>query len=329
MPKKRDPNDNLPVLANPRTVERPGPPMPVFHRMTWAEKLPSERFFAGMDRVLKERKIDSRKELEAIMEQLRRTGAPPELERELTPEEKAQDLVYDAWEAKSKTRRRELARKALELWPGCSDAYVLLAEDASSPQEARKHYEKAFEAAVGNLDPGAFEKAAGYLWAAGFRPYMRARAGLARCLWQLGERDEAISHFAEMLRLNQPDNQGLRYALIHWLLIENRDAEARKLLRQYDDDTALWLYPEALVLYRSEGETKRANRKLKDAMTENEFVPLYLLGQRKEPKRVPEMARLGSEEEAMTYVGAYFAIPAWRATEGALKWLENAYFWFS
>lgn len=329
MPNKRDPNDNLLVLANPRTVQRTEPALPVFQRMTWGEKRPTERILVAIARAVKDLKIESRKELEALMEEVRRTGAPPALQRELTPEEKAQDLIYDAWEATSKKRRRELVREALELWPDCPDAHVLLAEDANNPQEARKHYEKAFEAAKSNRDPSAFEEAIGHFWDIEFRPYMRARAGLARCLWQLGERDEAISHFTEMLRLNPGDNQGLRYALIHWLLCENRDGEARDLIRQYDEESAHWLYPEALVLYRSEGETKRANRKLKDAMMENEFVPLYLLGQRKEPKRVPETFELGSEEEAMVYVGAYSAIAAWRSTEGALKWLENAYFWFS
>jgi hypothetical protein len=42
------------------------------------------------------------------------------------PHHRAEDLVYEAWEAPG-PRRAELARQALALWPDCADAYVLLA----------------------------------------------------------------------------------------------------------------------------------------------------------------------------------------------------------
>ena len=43
--------------------------------------------------------------------------------------EKAQDLMYRAFEARGR-RRIQLARKALELSADCADAYVLLAEES-------------------------------------------------------------------------------------------------------------------------------------------------------------------------------------------------------
>jgi hypothetical protein len=42
------------------------------------------------------------------------------------PRYRAEDLVYEAWEAAG-PRRAVLARKALALWPGCADGYVLRA----------------------------------------------------------------------------------------------------------------------------------------------------------------------------------------------------------
>lgn len=42
---------------------------------------------------------------------------------------------------------------------------------------------------------------------------MRARQGLAVCLWELGEREQAIEHATYMLRLNPRDNQGIHYLL--------------------------------------------------------------------------------------------------------------------
>jgi hypothetical protein len=52
------------------------------------------------------------------------------------PRYRAEDLVYEAWEAAG-PRRAVLARKALALWPDCADGYALLAQEASSLEEAR------------------------------------------------------------------------------------------------------------------------------------------------------------------------------------------------
>ena len=63
------------------------------------------------------------------------------------PTEKAQDLMYDAWERTTARSRIALARKALGISPLCADAYVLLAEEAAgSLEEARDLYAKGVEA---------------------------------------------------------------------------------------------------------------------------------------------------------------------------------------
>ena len=65
---------------------------------------------------------------------------------------------------------------------------------------------------------------------------MRAREGLAKCLFLLGKHDAAIEHFRDMLRLNPNDNQGIRYKLLNCFL-EKRDIEAaEELLRQFKDE---------------------------------------------------------------------------------------------
>jgi hypothetical protein len=63
------------------------------------------------------------------------------------PRYRAEDLVYEAWEAAG-PRRAVLARRALALWPDCADGYVLLAQAASSwsargpgwPKSRRRSY---------------------------------------------------------------------------------------------------------------------------------------------------------------------------------------------
>ncbi len=153
-----------------------------------------------------------------------------------TPVERAQDLVYHAFDARGR-RRIQLARKALDLSPDCADAYVLLAEEYTDPAEARPLYAEGVSAAERVLGPAAFAEEAGHFWSdVRTRPYMRARFGLARCLDDLGQRDEAATHYRELLRLNPNDNLGARYVLLNALLLAGLDEEAGTLLGQYGDE---------------------------------------------------------------------------------------------
>jgi tetratricopeptide (TPR) repeat protein len=132
---------------------------------------------------------------------------------------KAQDVMYRAWEQNTSRSRIALARKALNISPLCADAYVLLAEEAQSVEEARNLYAKGVEAGELALGPQGFKEYAGHFW--GFletRPYMRARAGLASTLVQLGDVEGALAHYRDMLKLNPNDNQGIRYVLAGCLL---------------------------------------------------------------------------------------------------------------
>ena len=114
--------------------------------------------------------------------------------------EKAQDLVYDAWERATARSRIALARKALAISPLCADAYNILAEEARSVEEVRDLYARGVEAGELALGRKGFREYAGHFW--GFletRPYMRARAGLAGVLLKLGDDEAAISHYRGML----------------------------------------------------------------------------------------------------------------------------------
>jgi len=292
-------------------------------------KRSTEKIMDEIGRLLKGREFSSLEELNAFLNQKIMAEGIDTLSIERTPEEQAQNLIYEAWEKPDKKSRIQMAKQALEIWPDCADAYVILAEDeAKTLEEAKAFYEQGVKAGERSLGPETFKEYAGHFW--GFiktRPYMRARAGLARCLWKLGERSEAIAHFQDLLRLNPGDNQGLRYELVNWLLCEERDKEARALLNTYKGEaTAFWLYSEALWLFRQEGPSNRANRALKEALKENHFVPQYLLEKKKLPQKLPEAYMLGDESEAMVY--ADLAMEAWRSTPWAREWLATAYFWF-
>jgi len=238
-----------------------------------------------------------------------------------TPVEEAQDVMYEAWDAKGAARSR-LARKALDLSPDCADAYVLLAEKgARTLEEARDLFAQGVAAGERALGVEFFEENAGCFWGMiESRPYMRAREGLARSLWRLGEREAAVEDYKDMLRLNPNDNQGVRYVLLDCLLEMGRGDEARELLGQYEEDgTAAWLYNYALWVFRAEGDGPEARRRLSEALEQNRHVPAYLLGRRRLPPRLPDVIGFGDENEAVIH--AADALTNWRKTPGALSWL--------
>lgn len=190
--------------------------------------------------------------------------------------ERAQDLVYDAWEAKTARQRIALAKKALAISPLCADAYVLLAEHAiPGSEEQLDFYQLGLQAGERALGEAAFEEDVGYFWGLlETRPYMRARFGLAQVLWTRGARDEAVAHYCELLRLNPDDNQGVRYVLAACYLEMDRDADLASLLHDYEEDgSAAWLYTRVLMSFRREGDSALSREQFIEALRRG--GPLY------------------------------------------------------
>jgi tetratricopeptide (TPR) repeat protein len=233
----------------------------------------------------------------------------------------AQDLIYDAWELVDPRAKLALARKALTISPDCADAYALLADAAKGLDRRLELYREAVAAGERALGEKTFKEEVGNFWGIlESRPYMRARAGLAQCLWDLGQHDEAIGHWWEMLRLNPDDNQGIRYVLAARLLELDRDLDLAALLKQYDSDgSAYTFWTKALLLFRTHGDNAKSRRALEWALESNPHVPVYLLGNKRLPRRLPEYVGWGDEREAMWWVSEN--MKAWKKTNGALAWL--------
>jgi tetratricopeptide (TPR) repeat protein len=237
--------------------------------------------------------------------------------------DRAQDLVYEAWEAPTAKKRRELAEEALRISGDCADAYNILADLASDPAEERDLYEKAVGAGARALGEDFFEENVGHFWGLlETRPYMRARAGLAELLWDAGEREAAVDHYREMLRLNPGDNQGIRQILVGRLLEIGRDADAAALLKAYKDDGSVWMvYARALAAFRTEGDSAAARKRLVAARKANGHVPDYLLSRKKLPRSTPDYHGFGDDSEAVCFMADGAA--AWHATSGAVAWLAT------
>lgn len=287
-----------------------------------ADRRAMERVMAEVERFMERSEFD---DLEEANEALRRRFSGPMdaiPSTAETPLEKAQEIIYRAFEARGR-RRVQLARKALELSPDCADAYGILAEHAGDPERARDLYAQGVAAGERALGARTFEEETGHFWGLiRTRPYMRARLGLAQCLEQLGRMSEAFDHYRELLRLNPNDNQGVRYLLLPALLAAGRDEEASALLRQFEGDAgAIWGYGRALWTFRQEGDSRAARARLRQAVKANHRVPKYLTGAEELPDNDPPTYAFGNEEEAV--ICARALAEAWRATPGADRWLKG------
>jgi tetratricopeptide (TPR) repeat protein len=278
----------------------------------------AEREGVRIARLLERRSFESIEAVNAELELLNQEGVAPESPRELTSLERAQELAFDAMEAHGRLRIKR-ARQALAISEKCADAWVLLAEEASTPDAAVERYERAVLAGAAAIGADRFASLRGHLET---RPYMRARLGLAQALRDVGRHDEALAHYRALLELNPGDNQGVRYLLLAALLDLGLNHEAGVLLAEHEDDLqALWPYGRLLWRLRVDAGTARTRAAFDAAIQANPYVVSYLLDPDSIPFDRPPHFALRSREEA-AYVAETLA-DAFAATDGALEWLAT------
>jgi tetratricopeptide (TPR) repeat protein len=237
---------------------------------------------------------------------------------------KAQALILEALEAFDPDERVKLAKKALSISEDCVDAYIILADDlAENNLEKLRYYQQAVEAGEDFLGDSYFEEDVGHFWGlVETRPYMRALAGQAYCLWAIGEREEALEIFRRMLVLNPDDNQGIRYTLLNLLLDMERYGDVEDLLDQHAGEGEIsWLFTGALLKYQEDGPSSEAKKLLEKAHQYNPFVKSYLSGEKRVPLELPFSHGFGDEEEAILYVAEH--LNYWRKVPGAVDWLKR------
>ncbi len=233
---------------------------------------------------------------------------------------RSQDLVYEAYEQPI-PKAKKLIKQALELDPNNADAYNYLASIERNIDKAIKQYEKAIKAGEKTLGKKFFKEEKGYFWGMlETRPYMRAKAGLADCLYAKNEVDKAIEIYEEMLELNPNDNQGIRY-LLSTLLLGKDDLTRFELFikNSEEENCAVWNFNNALYNFKKIGKKTKTEKILLNAYKSNEFVIDYMLGIKKMPKEQPQYIGRGDENEAIAY--AFDTWKLWDKTEGAFDWL--------
>ncbi|MFP5503539.1 MAG: SEC-C metal-binding domain-containing protein, partial [Candidatus Sericytochromatia bacterium] len=117
------------VNALGRRAEAPaGMPAGVRLARSVTDRRPTERSQAQTHRAIATEEFGSVDEVNAFIERHRKAGTLSSFTPQ-TASGQAQELVYDAWDAKTAKKRVSLAEKALAIDPDCADAYVVLADE--------------------------------------------------------------------------------------------------------------------------------------------------------------------------------------------------------
>ena len=233
---------------------------------------------------------------------------------------RSQELVIQAHDV-TPAKGKQLIKQALELDPDNADAYNYLASLETDVDKALAVYRQAVEAGERSLGEKFMKKNKGHFWGLiETRPYMRAKAGVADCLYAKNRMNAAVEVYREMIELNPNDNQGVRYLLSTILLGKIDLSDYESFIKKYEgEDSAVWLYNNALYHFKKMGKSAKSDTELMKAYKFNPYVMEFMLGLKELPKEMPQFIGRGDENEAAAYI--VDAIHTWGKTNGALDWM--------
>mmetsp|Transcript_24742 Transcript_24742/g.46190 ORF Transcript_24742/g.46190 Transcript_24742/m.46190 type:complete len:453 (-) Transcript_24742:683-2041(-) len=250
--------------------------------------------------------------------------------------ERAQYLVYDAWEAPTASGKFAILHQALDIFPfsvdalaAWADVYARFAEGDKQENliKAEQTYQLALQASR-LLWPDLEQQEKiewGYLE---YRPFLRSYHGLGVVQERLGRIREAIETHRFLLKVNPDDNQGARILLFHALLQIGDYQEAEAVAEKFSDGRksreAYFQYGFVVIdfLKFTLGScTKEALREtMVHALQTNMWVPFLLLGDIPLPQK-PDTVSPGSMDEATSLVASVKT--TWERIPGLMEWLRE------
>ena len=233
---------------------------------------------------------------------------------------RSQELVIQAHDV-TPAKGKQLIKQALELDPDNADAYNYLASLETDVDKSLALYRQAVEAGERALGEKFMKENKGHFWGLiETRPYMRAKAGVADCLYAKNRMNAAVEVYREMIELNPNDNQGVRYLLSTILLGKIDLSDYESFIKKYEgEDSAVWLYNNALYHFKKMGKSAKSDTELMKAYKFNPYVMEFMLGLKELPKEMPQFIGRGDENEAAAYM--VDTIHTWGKTNGALDWM--------
>ena len=282
-------------------------------------KLDTERSLAKLMQELDKQDFENVDQLNEFMKTMQGKSLD-DLPESTTDKGRSQDLVLQAYD-ETPAKGKKLIKQALELDPNNADAYNYLASVENDVDKALTLYRQAEEAGERALGEEFMEENKGHFWGLiETRPYMRAKAGVAGCLYAKNRVNATIEVYREMIELNPSDNQGVRYLLATILLSKKDLSDYESFVKKYEgEDSALWHYNNALYHFKKLGKSAKSDTELMKAYKFNPYVMDFMLGLKELPEEMPQFIGRGDENEAAAYI--FDAIHTWGKTNGALDWM--------
>ncbi len=260
-------------------------------------------------------------------EELEHLTEYPELPEDLTAEESAQSLAYDAYDYLPQywKNARNIAEEALQLDPECVDALLCLwsleGEGSNEALELARRAQESAEKKIARLPH--WRRGIDDLWShePGCRGFVRAHAALAFTLRARGENREGNAMAERVISLNPTDNTGMRWHLVNWYLIDGAVRRAYRLLRDYPDEPfTVSLSAVALVEFLRSGPGKNAHRALMEAMEQNAALIALALVTRRADAPPPEVDAFTIGDVTETALWQRLLWDAWDAHPEAKEW---------
>lgn len=272
-----------------------------------------------LHRLLAKKEFKSEAELKKFMDSILFKPIPEINEEALSKEERAQDLVEEAYDLPVRDAIKNIDI-ALNFNPDCIEAYEFLGSVQNRIESALSYYEKGVNIGKRIFGGNYLKKHIGHFWGLHeTRPYMRCLFEYTECLYRLGKKNLSVSIMEEMILLNPNDNQGVRDQLMLYLIELNEFEKFKKYTELFPEDFGAYaFFNRALYSFKTEGENKKSTELLKKAIEENKFV-LPMIISSKVQTEYPNTYGIGSKEEAKYY--SVFAQRIWQQTPGAVKWL--------
>ncbi|MBL9087181.1 MAG: hypothetical protein JNM10_08550, partial [Planctomycetia bacterium] len=208
----------------------------------------------------------------------------------------------------------QAARAALRVSEECAEAWLLLADAARTPEDARSRVRRAVAVATAALGSARLAAERGRL---ADTPdgvaYLHALAALARAQSAEERGPQAVQTLQHVLAADPRDPVAVRGDLLLLLLATGRDDEAEELVAAYPDEAnADWSFGRALLRRRRATDAaglERAGAALDRAITRFPGAARALAGDPAAPTRGPRVDPLLAQ--------------AWADTDTALAWLAE------
>lgn len=217
-------------------------------------------------------------------------------------EARSDDILEQAYNADTKMKAKELAKKALIIYPDNIDAMCFLAELENKDSRKLMAYDKAIDKAE-ELLKDYFDDSVGHFWGIiETRPYLRAKAGRVRVFIYMKKYKEALTECEDILRLNKDDNMGMRYILINLCCYLKEFDKLEKVIKDFNEDTSYVLFPQ-VIMYFKQGNMEKFKEYLNLLNESNQYIINMLTGKEKMLNEIPKYYSLNSKEEAFFIVG--------------------------